>query len=156
MNELKHFTVRVYGLIINPLKEILLSEEYQNDQYMTKFPGGGLEFGEGPEDCILREIKEEIGLETVIVRHYYTTGFFQKALFFDDHQLISIYYLLACKDDIHQILSGKRDILLQELNGSQIFRWEAIASLKESTLSFPIDRHVLSMLKQDYMEGKLE
>jgi 8-oxo-dGTP diphosphatase len=154
MNEIRHFTIRVYGLLINPLKEILISQEYQKDQHMTKFPGGGLEFGEGPEECILREIKEEIGIETKILRHYYTTGFFQKALFFDDYQLVSIYYQLTFADDIHRILSLK-NTKLEEINGSQIFRWVAIDDLQESSFTFPIDRYVLSLLKQDLQKGKL-
>ena len=61
---------------------------------MSKFPGGGMKFGEGPEDCIRREAIEELGQAIEILEHFYTTGFFQKALFYDDHQLISIYYLI--------------------------------------------------------------
>ncbi|GAJ02545.1 unnamed protein product, partial [marine sediment metagenome] len=52
---IQHFVVRVYGLIINDKKEVLLTDEYQLGMKMTKFPGGGLEFGEGPVDCIKRE-----------------------------------------------------------------------------------------------------
>ena len=48
---------------------------------MIKFPGGGLMFGEGPEDCMKREVEEELGQDIEIISHFYTTGFFQKAFF---------------------------------------------------------------------------
>ena len=53
------FVIRVYGIIINNRNEILVSDEFQFNIKMTKFPGGGLHFGEGPEDCLRREFKEE-------------------------------------------------------------------------------------------------
>jgi len=53
------FVIRVYGLIINANKEVLISDEYVLKTYMTKFPGGGLEFGEGTIDCLKREFREE-------------------------------------------------------------------------------------------------
>ena len=67
---LKHFNIRVYGLLINDHNEVLLSDEYVLDTYMTKFPGGGLKFGEGPEECILRECIEEFGQEAEIISHF--------------------------------------------------------------------------------------
>ena len=92
-NKSGQFVIRVYGIIINNQNEVLISDEFQLDTKMTKFPGGGLEFGEGPEDCIKREIKEECnGQELENIKHFYTTGFYQKALFYENHQLISIYY----------------------------------------------------------------
>jgi len=97
MNNIKHVTVRVYGLIINPEQQVLLSDEFRFGIKMTKFPGGGLELGEGPVDCIKREAIEEFGQEVEIIKHFYTTEFFQKAMFVDNHQLICIYYLIAFK-----------------------------------------------------------
>ena len=34
--------------------------------YVTKFPGGGMEFGEGTIDCIKRECMEEFGEEVEV------------------------------------------------------------------------------------------
>ncbi len=144
---IKQFTVRVYGLVINKTAQILLSDEYEFGRRMTKFPGGGLEFGEGPEDCIKREAIEEFGQEIEIIGHFYTTGFFQKALFFEDRQLISIYYRICFKEDPRFFISIKPFDFADELNGSQSFRWAGIADLKEDDLSFPIDKHVLRLLK---------
>ncbi|OGK59495.1 hypothetical protein A3G65_00075 [Candidatus Roizmanbacteria bacterium RIFCSPLOWO2_12_FULL_37_7b] len=45
----------------------------EDSRYLTykkpwQFPGGGLEFGESLEECLLRELKEEIGVEVQIER----------------------------------------------------------------------------------------
>src|SRR5210317_1866991 len=95
------FVIRVYGIIRNAKDEILISDEFQMGMQMTKFPGGGLHFGEGTIDCLKRELKEECnGQEIKKLEHFYTTDFYQKALFYENHQLISIYYLANLKDPL--------------------------------------------------------
>lgn len=145
--EIKQFNIRVYGLIFNKRAQILLSDEYMLDMKMTKFPGGGLQFGEGPEECIKREAMEEFGQEIKIIDHFYTTGFFQRAQFFEDQQLLSIYYRIEFKDVPRFKISEKPFDFQTLLNGSQSFRWATIDTLQKTDLSFPVDRHVLSLLK---------
>ena len=48
------FNIRVYGILINEQHQLLVSDEYIRGNYYTKFPGGGLEFGEGTRDCLVR------------------------------------------------------------------------------------------------------
>ncbi|HEY0897744.1 MAG TPA: NUDIX hydrolase, partial [Sphingobacteriaceae bacterium] len=48
------FNVRVYGLLINHRQEILISDEEEYGVRFTKFPGGGLEYGEGLLDGLKR------------------------------------------------------------------------------------------------------
>ena len=117
--ETHHFNIRVYGLVIRERKFVLLSDEFRMDRFMTKFPGGGLKFGEGTEDCIQREAKEEFGQEVDIISHFYTTGFFQKAFFFENHQLISIYYRIGFKEKIQFKISEKKFDIGKKINGKQ-------------------------------------
>ncbi|HET9278185.1 MAG TPA: NUDIX domain-containing protein [Flavitalea sp.] len=56
------FNIRVYGILINEKKQVLVSDEFIRGSYYTKFPGGGFEFGEGTGNCLKREFKEEIDL----------------------------------------------------------------------------------------------
>ena len=144
---INNLLVRVYGLIVNKSAQILLSDEYMYDRRMTKFPGGGLELGEGPEDCIKREAFEEFGQDIEIEEHFYTTGFFQRALFFENHQLLSIYYLIRFKEPPRFHISDV-PFDFDDLNGSQSFRWEHLKNLKDTDLSFPVDRYVLGLLKK--------
>lgn len=147
------FIIRVYGLLINERKEILLSDEYRFGMRITKFPGGGMNFGEGPEDCLRREAIEEFGQPAEIISHFYTTGFFQKAMFFDNHQLISIYYRIKIPGKILFPVSEKPFDFMSETDGAQSFRWQNLIKLKENDLSFPVDKFVSKMLNKQLQAG---
>jgi 8-oxo-dGTP diphosphatase len=148
-NNINHFNIRVYGILFNNKNEILLSDEFYLDTFMTKFPGGGLQFGEGPEDCLKREAIEELDQEIEIIKHFYTTGFFQQALFFNDHQLISIYYEIKLKKSPRFPISTKAFDFSETHKIKQSFRWVHPKHIKESEMTFPIDRHVLNLIKKD-------
>ncbi|MBN2349961.1 MAG: NUDIX domain-containing protein [Bacteroidales bacterium] len=145
-----HFNIRVYGILINDNNEVLLSDEFQLNQRMTKFPGGGLKFGEGPADCIKREAIEEFGQEIIIIDHFYTTEFFQKALFYPDHQLISIYYRIKLAGPQKFVVATKPFDFKKNSNGIQSFRWEKIITLNPDDFTFPIDKHVCQLLKEKF------
>lgn len=93
------FNIRVYGLLINENQEILVSDEQEYGMQFTKFPGGGLEYGEGIIDGLKREFIEECSLEIDIVNHFYTTDFFVKSAF-NESQIISVYYVVQNKAHI--------------------------------------------------------
>src|SRR6218665_3039742 len=94
------FNIRVYGILINEQRQVLVSDEYIRGGYYTKFPGGGLEFGEGTRDCLKREFKEEMDLEVEIGDHIYTTDFYQMSAFNPAHQIIAIYYFAKALEEI--------------------------------------------------------
>lgn len=121
------------------------------DMKMTKFPGGGLNFGEGPVDCLRREAIEEFGQEIDVLDHFYTTDFFQKAFFYDEHQIISIYYHARFKDKIQFKISKEAFDFEEMLNGNQSFRWAPIKELKKDDMSFPIDKKVVELLSEKYL-----
>ena len=145
--------VRVYGLVINPNNEILISDEYILETWMTKFPGGGLEQGEGTTDCLIREFKEECnGQEIENIRHFYTTDFYQKAFFFENAQIISIYYLADLKKPICFESSDKKFNFEVVDQFGQSFRWVKINNLEEDDVTFPIDKFVVRKLKETFNE----
>jgi len=151
MSKTGNFIIRVYGLIINDKEEVLLTDEFQLGMKMTKFPGGGLEFGEGTIDCLNREMAEECNDQKIKnICHFYTTDFYQKALFFDNHQLISIYYKAELIEPLQFKISAIPFDFDKLENGNQSFRWAKIKTLPESELSFPIDKFVLKKLKKTF------
>ncbi|NNE62853.1 MAG: NUDIX domain-containing protein, partial [Gammaproteobacteria bacterium] len=91
---IKRFNIRVYMLLLDENRSnVLVSDEILFGDYFTKFPGGGLEYGEGIIDCLHREAQEELGQDIEIVRQLYTTESFQPSLFKPDDQIICVYYL---------------------------------------------------------------
>lgn len=151
------FNVRVYGILISEDKRVLVSDEYIRGKYYTKFPGGGLEFGEGTRDCLKREIREEMNLNVSIGDHIYTTDFFQLSAFNSDHQIISIYYFVHPLEPITCALRDKpfefddeQLIIYKEKNEIETFRfikWDAF-SVEQVTL--PIDKIVAGIVKERY------
>ncbi len=145
------FVIRVYGIIINDKNEVLLSDEFQLGIKMTKFPGGGLEFGEGTIDGLKRELREECnGQEITGIRHFYTTDFYQKALFNEHTQLISIYYLAELSSPVKFRISKLPFDFQENKNGNQSFRWIKIKNINEDEITFPIDKFVAGKLKNHF------
>lgn len=147
------FTIRVYALIINSENEVLVTDEFQLDMKMTKFPGGGMHFGEGTVDCLKREVFEECNQEIEDIRHFYTTDFYQKALFWEGYQLISIYYLARIKEPVKVPISEIPFDFHEMKNGNQSFRWISFENIIPDEFTFPIDKHVAHLLK-DYLTRK--
>jgi ADP-ribose pyrophosphatase YjhB (NUDIX family) len=147
-----NFVIRVYGIIINDNKEVLISDEYQLGMKMTKFPGGGLEFGEGTIDGLRREFREECNEQEIKnIIHFYTTDFYQKALFHENKQLLCIYYIAELDNPV-KIKISKNPFDFQDYkNGSQSFRWVKINSMDEDEITFPIDKFVTGKLKQYFL-----
>ncbi|MBC7616277.1 MAG: NUDIX hydrolase, partial [Pedobacter sp.] len=90
---MSYFNVRVYGLLINENNEVLLSDEREYGMDFTKFPGGGVELGEGLIEALKREFMEECNVEIDVLSHFYTTDFYEKSSF-NESQVLSIYYLV--------------------------------------------------------------
>lgn len=114
---------------------------------MTKFPGGGMEPGEGPIDCLRRECREELGMEITVLDHFYTTDFYQPTrLLPKPKQLISIYYRIDIQPPYKFSLTGKK-FDFPPIEGQQTFRWLSLDHLDPEEFTFSIDRVVGQMLK---------
>ncbi len=149
------FNIRVYGILVNDQKQVLVSDEFIRGAYITKFPGGGLEFGEGTRDCLRREFMEEMHLEVKIKEHIYTTDHYQQSAFNPAHQIISIYYFTEALEPITVPLRTKpfdfdaQQIKMYEETGeTETFRFIDWADFSEETVSLPIDKKVANMIKQ--------
>lgn len=148
------FNVRVYGILTGKNKEVLVSDELIRGDYITKFPGGGLEFGEGTRDCLKREFKEEMNLDVKVKGHLYTTDFFQMSAFNPEHQIISIYYRVEALEEIRVPLrTSLFDFDEQQMETyrrtgeTETFRFIAWHAFNELALTLPIDKVVAQMLK---------
>jgi ADP-ribose pyrophosphatase YjhB (NUDIX family) len=148
------FNVRVYGILTGKNKEVLVSDELIRGSYITKFPGGGLEFGEGTRDCLKREFKEEMDLNVKITGHLYTTDFFQMSAFNPEHQIISVYYLVEALEEIKVPLrtalfdfDDAQMAIYRETGETETFRFIDWADFSKESVTLPIDKVVAELLK---------
>ncbi|MBN1197995.1 MAG: NUDIX domain-containing protein [Bacteroidales bacterium] len=140
------FNIRVYGLLIEEGK-ILVTDEFRLNTLMTKFPGGAMEFGEGTIDCLKREFMEELNLKIEVAGHFYTTDYFQPTMLLPSAmQLISIYYLVKPAEPMRFPVAEMPFSFPQQVEGAQCFRWIPVSKLTEEDVTFPIDKHVVSLM----------
>ncbi len=146
------FNIRVYGLLLRDNNEVLVSDEIVMGRYISKFPGGGMQYGEGTHDCLLREFMEELNREIRITGHFYTTDFFQASAFHPNNQVISIYYWVETESpESLPVGKGPFDFSNPDHN-RQSFRWLQVRQSVTDDMTFPIDQKVLGMLK-NYLAG---
>jgi len=152
---MSRFNVRVYGILINENRQVLVADEFIRGKYYTKFPGGGLEFGEGTRDCLRREFMEEMSLKVEVKEHIYTTDYFQLSGFNPDHQIISIYYAVNPLEPINVPLREKTfDFdanqleVYKQAGEVETFRFIDWREFSDESVTLPIDKVVARLLKQ--------
>ncbi len=78
------YRTSIKALIFDENKKILLTKD-GGDNGKWDFPGGGMDWGETPQICLAREIKEEMGLTaTWVAEHpsYFYSGQSAKGIWF--------------------------------------------------------------------------
>jgi ADP-ribose pyrophosphatase YjhB (NUDIX family) len=152
---MKKFTIRVYGILQDSEQGVLVSDEWIRGDRFTKFPGGGLEFGEGTRDCLTREFLEEMNLRVAVKEHIYTTDYFQLSAFNPAQQIISIYYAVQPLEAIAVTLKIKpfdfdeRELArYQEHEQTETFRFVQWNEFGPEALSLPIDKIVAAQLRK--------
>jgi len=152
---MKSFTIRVYGILLNEQKQVLVSDEHIRGNYFTKYPGGGLELGEGTRDCLKREFKEEMDLEVEVGDHIYTTDFYQQSAFNPDHQIISIYYFAKALEPIKVPLrlfpfdfDDAQKATYETTKQIETFRFINWEEFSAASVDLPIDKIVADLVKQ--------
>ncbi len=145
------FTVRVYGILLDNKNRILVSDEFIRGNYFTKFPGGGLEFGEGTRDCLKREFMEETGLDITVGAHIYTTDIFQMSAFNSKHQIIAVYYYVHSNVDKDiEVKTTKFDFAPEAINNpngqAEVRRWIPLETITPADVDLPLDKIVVSII----------
>ncbi len=152
------FNIRVYGILVNEQRQVLVSDELIRGNRYTKFPGGGLEYGEGTRDCLKREFMEEMNLKVEVDSHLYTTDYFQESAFHPGQQIISIYYFVHPLEEISVRLSNvafdfdeQQMIIYNKENEIETFRFIDWNNLSEESVTLPIDKLVVKLIKENRM-----
>ena len=140
---MSYFNVRVYGVLINQHNQVLISDEQSGGRTFSKFPGGGLELGEGLIDALKREFMEECNAEIEVASHFYTTDFYEQSSF-NDSQILSIYYLVKQVKPLE--LKFKTKAFDFDEGTLQSFRWVNLSQLTPDEVTFRTDKTVIELL----------
>lgn len=142
---MKPFNVRVYALLEHKGKVLVIHEPFQG-KLIYKFPGGGLEFGEGTKDCIKREIQEELNLKVEVYEHFYTQDFFVLNAFDPTEQVLLIYYKATITDKALAELT----VLDADINE---LLWLSKVELRAEKFTLDADKVVVNMYKKENFES---
>jgi 8-oxo-dGTP diphosphatase len=145
---INRFNIRVYGICFNTSGELLIADERIKGHRMTKFPGGGLEFGEGTLQCVQREFIEETGQAIEVIRHFYTTDFFVPSAFNPSSQVISIYYEVKFTEAPRFAVGTGLAHFPEGAADSLLFRWIPSDQIHPGIFTFPADQKVAELLQK--------
>ena len=87
------YRISAKALILDDEKRFLLAKE-ENGKW--ELPGGGLDFGEKPQECLIREIKEEMGLDVTFIAE--NPSYFLTSKKENSHWFSNVLYLAKVSD----------------------------------------------------------
>lgn len=98
----------VWGVVLDKEGRVLITKRSKrsNNPNLLNFPGGGIERGESPLDGIIRELNEEVGINSksiALLDYYY---------FYEGNRKIHVY-----------IFETRRDVKVHINNESSQFKW---------------------------------
>lgn len=140
------FNIRVYGIWIRG-ESVLLSHEQTDTFSFTKFPGGGLQLGEGIADCLQREFMEELQISVEKKSLFFVNEDFLQSAFLPEDQMICMYYKVH--GNVLPTLAPTIETRHGKTYQVQAF-WKNISELKSEDFYFPLDKKVAEMLLQEF------
>jgi len=85
-------TVRVYGFLEDAQGRVLVSAERFRGIPLVKYPGGGVEWGEGIHEALVREFQEELQLDVAVGELVFFNEFSVVSAFDPEVQVFSFFY----------------------------------------------------------------
>lgn len=147
------YNLRVYGILIRDDNQaVLVTDEIRMGFEMTKFPGGGHEFGESISECLIREWQEELSTDIELLELFYLNDFLQLSKFDPTEQIIGVYYLVRLLEPLQVPIKTKRYDFDEIKEEAQIFRWLTVDQLIPENFTFPIDKVVAEKLAKKLHE----
>lgn len=118
-SENEKFNYRVCAVILNEERVLAMQDERSPYYYL---PGGRVKLGETAEDAVIRELEEELGVTTRIIRPLWLNqGFFKEDVDGLQYHEICIYFLMDISGT--DLLSKGNQLSMQEGTHRHTFEW---------------------------------
>ena len=121
----------IKGIILKDDKVLILKRSMNEDhaQNLWDIPGGKVDFGESPIECLRREIREESNLEVEIIRPLRIWSFFKNS----QTQIIGI--TMLCKYNSGKVKLSEEHTSFKWIKPEEIKGINALDGIKKDVLS---------------------
>ena len=137
-------TSRVYGFLINNSKQVLVSAERFNGIPIIKFPGGGVEWGEGLQEALIREFKEELKISIGVKENIYFNDFPVESVIDKRYQVQAFFYHVEPLEPMR--FSTVLSLKPPEKN-TENFIWVDLKNLSEVLFTYEIEKEAAKALR---------
>ena len=137
-------TSRVYGFLINNSRQVLVSAERFKGIPLIKFPGGGVGWGEGLQDALIREFKEELKISIRVNENIYFNDFPVESAIDKRYQVQAFFYHVGPLEPMH--FSTVLSLEPPEKN-TENFIWVDLKNLSEKLFTYEIEKQAARALK---------
>tara|TARA_B100001094_G_scaffold83894_1_gene80207 strand:- start:1198 stop:1650 length:453 start_codon:yes stop_codon:yes gene_type:complete len=137
-------TSRVYGFLINNSKQVLVSAERFNGIPLIKFPGGGVEWGEGLQEALIREFKEELKISIGVKENIYFNDFPVESAIDKRYQVQAFFYHVEPLEPMR--FSTVLSLKPPEKN-TENFIWVDLKNLNEELFTYEIEKEAVKALR---------
>ena len=137
-------TSRVYGFLINNSKQVLVSAERFNGIPLIKFPGGGVEWGEGLQEALIREFKEELKISIGVKENIYFNDFPVESVIDKRYQVQAFFYHVEPLEPMR--FSTVLSLKPPEKN-TENFIWVDFKNLSEELFTYEIEKEAVKALR---------
>jgi ADP-ribose pyrophosphatase YjhB (NUDIX family) len=130
-------TVRVYGFLEDAHGRVLVSAERFRGKPLVKYPGGGVEWGEGIREALVREFQEELKLDVTVGDLVYFNEFPVVSAFDPEVQVFSFFYRVVAAGPMEFTTYPEVEVPLED--GERAV-WVPLAELATVAFTYMIEQ----------------
>lgn len=136
-------TVRVYGFLENAQGQVLVSAERFRGKPLVKYPGGGVEWGEGIREALVREFQEELHLDIEVGELVFFNEFPVISAFDPKVQVFSFFYCVSAVGPLS--FATHSTVAVPDEDGERAV-WVSKAELANVPFTYPIEQEATKAL----------
>ena len=138
-------TVRVYGFLEDAQGRVLVSAERFRGKPLVKYPGGGVEWGEGIREALVREFQEELHLDIEVGELVFFNEFPVISACDPEVQVFSFFYRVSALGPLSFATHSRVEV--PDKDGERAV-WVSKAELANVPFSFPIEQEATKAFVQ--------